>query len=223
MRTRGRRRSRAAAALFSLALVAGCTAEESPQPLGKLETPLLLFGVDGATWDVIGPLLAQQRLPNFARLMEAGSHAPLAHLDVFAVLFHIVPALVDQVIDGGDEQLELAHALVEHPGAPPGDLVLVGQQAGEQTAATWCDLAAVGLDLRLAGLPGFVNGVSLRHGTDGAAPGNTIPILGGQRADYLLGAMTAYRSGDRDFYVMNFIARAYDEGQTAAIAGWFAR
>ncbi len=60
------------------------------------------------------------------------------------------------------------------------------------------------------------------HGTDGAAPGNTIPILGGQRADYLAVAMAAYRSGDRDFYVMNFIARAFDEGQSAAIADWFA-
>jgi sulfide dehydrogenase cytochrome subunit len=60
------------------------------------------------------------------------------------------------------------------------------------------------------------------HGTDGAAPGNTIPILGGQRADYLTAAMAAYRSGERDFYVMNFIARAFDEGQTAAIADWFA-
>lgn len=60
------------------------------------------------------------------------------------------------------------------------------------------------------------------HGTDGAAPGNTIPILGGQRAEYLRAAMKAYRSGDRDFYVMNFIARAFDETQTAAIADWFA-
>ncbi len=60
------------------------------------------------------------------------------------------------------------------------------------------------------------------HGTDGAAPGNTIPILGGQRADYLTAAMAAYRSGERDFYVMNFIARAFDESQTAAIANWFA-
>jgi sulfide dehydrogenase cytochrome subunit len=60
------------------------------------------------------------------------------------------------------------------------------------------------------------------HGTDGAAPGNTIPILGGQRADYLAAAMKAYRGGERDFYVMNFIARAFDESQTAAIADWFA-
>ena len=60
------------------------------------------------------------------------------------------------------------------------------------------------------------------HGTDGAAPGNTIPVLGGQRADYLTAAMKAYRGGERDFYVMNFIARAFDESQTAAIADWFA-
>ena len=59
------------------------------------------------------------------------------------------------------------------------------------------------------------------HGTDGAAPGNTLPVLGGQRADYLTAAMKAYRGGERDFYVMNFIARAFDESQTAAIADWF--
>jgi predicted AlkP superfamily pyrophosphatase or phosphodiesterase len=77
---RGHRRRGAAAALFALALFAACAADEPAQPFHKLETPLLLFGVDGATWDVMGPLIAQQRLPNFARLMATGSHAPLATL-----------------------------------------------------------------------------------------------------------------------------------------------
>ncbi len=60
------------------------------------------------------------------------------------------------------------------------------------------------------------------HGTDGAAPGETIPILGGQRADYLRAALADYKSGTRDFYVMNFIARAYSDDQIGAIAHWFA-
>ena len=60
------------------------------------------------------------------------------------------------------------------------------------------------------------------HGTDGAAPGETIPILGGQRADYLRAALADYKSGTRDFYVMNFIARAYSDDQIGAIADWFA-
>ncbi len=75
-----RRRCGAAAILVVLALLAACSDEEPAQPFQPLETPLLLFGVDGASWDVMGPLLAEGRLPNFARLMDAGSHAPLATL-----------------------------------------------------------------------------------------------------------------------------------------------
>ncbi len=75
-----RRRGGDAASLVALVLLAACAADEPAQPFHKLETPLLLFGVDGASWDVMEPLLAEQRLPHFARLMDAGSHAPLATL-----------------------------------------------------------------------------------------------------------------------------------------------
>ena len=60
------------------------------------------------------------------------------------------------------------------------------------------------------------------HGTNGAAPGATIPIIGGQRADYLAAAMRDYKSGERDFYVMNFTARAFSDSQIDEIAAWFA-
>ena len=59
------------------------------------------------------------------------------------------------------------------------------------------------------------------HGTAGASPGNTIPIIGGQNADYLADAMAAYKSGEREFYVMNFIARAFSDTQIALISQWF--
>ncbi len=39
--------------------------------------PLLVIGLDGATFDVIQPLVAKGMLPNLARLMEAGAWAPL--------------------------------------------------------------------------------------------------------------------------------------------------
>lgn len=39
--------------------------------------PVLVLGLDGATFDVIRPLVAAGRLPNLARWMEAGQAAPL--------------------------------------------------------------------------------------------------------------------------------------------------
>ena len=38
---------------------------------------LLVIGLDGATWDVIKPMVARGKLPNLARLMKIGSHGDL--------------------------------------------------------------------------------------------------------------------------------------------------
>jgi predicted AlkP superfamily phosphohydrolase/phosphomutase len=43
----------------------------------KREKPLLLVGWDGATFDIIDPMLEGGRLPNLARLLENGTRAPL--------------------------------------------------------------------------------------------------------------------------------------------------
>ena len=40
---------------------------------------VLVVGWDGATWDVLRPLLAQGRLPHLARLLDRGAHGVLAH------------------------------------------------------------------------------------------------------------------------------------------------
>jgi len=60
------------------------------------------------------------------------------------------------------------------------------------------------------------------HGTDGASPGETIPILGGQSAAYLADSLRAYKSGDRDYYVMKIIANGFDDKQIDAMSAWFA-
>ena len=60
------------------------------------------------------------------------------------------------------------------------------------------------------------------HGTAGASPGNTIPIIGGQTASYLSDSMHAYKSDERKFYVMNIIAKAFSDSEIAAISSWFA-
>jgi len=60
------------------------------------------------------------------------------------------------------------------------------------------------------------------HGTAGASPGNTIPIIGGQTANYLGDSMRAYKDDERQFYVMNIIAKAFSDSEIDAIAEWFA-
>ena len=59
------------------------------------------------------------------------------------------------------------------------------------------------------------------HGTAGASPGNTIPIIGGQTAAYLADSMRAYKTDERKFYVMNIIAKAFLDSEIDAISDWF--
>ena len=40
-------------------------------------SPVWLIGVDGATWDLIRPMVARGELPNIASLIEAGAHGEL--------------------------------------------------------------------------------------------------------------------------------------------------
>ena len=58
------------------------------------------------------------------------------------------------------------------------------------------------------------------HGTAGASPGNTIPIIGGQTAAYLADSMRAYKTDERQFYVMNIIAKAFVDSEIDAISDW---
>ena len=58
------------------------------------------------------------------------------------------------------------------------------------------------------------------HGTAGASPGDTIPIIGGQTAAYLADSMRAYKADERKFYVMNIIAKAFVDSEIDAISDW---
>jgi len=89
IQTRGRLRAAHAShlALLSLGLsLAACGGEkvehpESIEALVQATTPsdlkVLVVGIDGATFSVIGPMVEAGELPNFAALMKAGSHGPL--------------------------------------------------------------------------------------------------------------------------------------------------
>ena len=62
--------------LCPLFLFYGCS-EEKGSTFEKVRRKILLFGIDGATWDVIDPLLEEGKLPNFKKLIENGTRANL--------------------------------------------------------------------------------------------------------------------------------------------------
>ncbi len=70
----GKSRWSALAAALALVSCGGNDAPESTRP------ELVLVGIDGATWDVIDPMLARGELPNLAKLIERGLRGPLLSL-----------------------------------------------------------------------------------------------------------------------------------------------
>ncbi len=65
------------ALLLAGALLAGACASSPPVPRGKV----LVIALDGATWRLIDPLIAEGRLPNLAKLRDAGASGPLESIE----------------------------------------------------------------------------------------------------------------------------------------------
>jgi cytochrome c553 len=62
------------------------------------------------------------------------------------------------------------------------------------------------------------------HGVDGnMALADDYPILAGQHRDYLVVALKAYRSGDRDHAVMSSFAQNLSDQDIEDLAAWFSR
>jgi len=82
--------------------------------------------------------------------------------------------------------------------------------------------------MAIAGVPG--DGERLAetctgcHGTKGASPGNYIPVIGGQHAEYLKKSLIEYRDGSRPGGVMANLAKGYSDGQidniSKVVASW---
>jgi sulfide dehydrogenase cytochrome subunit len=61
------------------------------------------------------------------------------------------------------------------------------------------------------------------HGTEGrTAPGSAVPSLAGQRRDYLLAQLQAFKAGTRPSTIMQQLARGYSDAQLEQLAGFFA-
>ncbi len=66
------------AVFTALIVLAGCTSEPEAFGLGIAgHRPLVVIGIDGATWDVIDPMIANGELPNLASLKARGAWGPL--------------------------------------------------------------------------------------------------------------------------------------------------
>jgi arylsulfatase A-like enzyme len=59
-----------------LAVLSGCREAVSPPSRPSSQPRLFFLGVDGATWDVLGPLLERGELPAFQRLVDEGAYLP---------------------------------------------------------------------------------------------------------------------------------------------------
>lgn len=59
------------------------------------KSPVILIGMDAATWDVMDPLLASGRLPNTAHLMREGTSGRLR-----SIIRYVSPALWTSIITG---------------------------------------------------------------------------------------------------------------------------
>jgi cytochrome c553 len=62
------------------------------------------------------------------------------------------------------------------------------------------------------------------HGVDGKmALAEDYPLLAGQHRDYLVHALKAYRSGDRDHAIMSSFAQNLSDQDIEDLAAWFSR
>ncbi|MFT5284582.1 MAG: hypothetical protein ACI8TQ_000739 [Planctomycetota bacterium] len=70
---------------FAIALALGsCGSKSKPTELSPSRSKVVFIGIDGATWDVMDPMLARGELPNIAKLIQRGSRAPLISLPPFS-------------------------------------------------------------------------------------------------------------------------------------------
>jgi len=80
-RRRGRPRIGAVALLASGLLLMGPACSRVERGAEPVRRRVVILGIDGLEWDIMGPLLESGRLPNFARLIHEGAWGELQSLE----------------------------------------------------------------------------------------------------------------------------------------------
>lgn len=94
----------------------GCArGEEPPAPASRPAGRVILFGIDGADWQVIDPLMAAGRMPNMAELVRSGSRGVLQSMEPSAS-----PALWTTIATGVGPDRHGIHGFVTGGSAAPG-------------------------------------------------------------------------------------------------------
>lgn len=174
----------------------GLSYPESDGPLprpGSLAGPVWLVGIDGATWDLIGPMAAKGELPNFKALMDAGSWSVLESEEPT-----ISPALWATIATG---QPRFVHGIVNFRVRPAGTYEPV--EAGpldRRSPALWELAGAAGGTSAVVSWFGSypaekIRGVylSMRFDPEHLRAGQVEPA---SFAEKLSGAMVRMRKGD---------------------------
>jgi predicted AlkP superfamily phosphohydrolase/phosphomutase len=141
---------------------------EIPLP-GSLTGPVWLIGIDGATWDLIGPLVERGELPTLGSMMNSGAHGVLLSEDPT-----ISPALWATIATGMPRfEHGIVNFLVKLPGSR--DTVQAGP-LDRRSPAVWEMVGAAGGRSLVVGWFGSypaetIAGVYVSKGYDPQRPG----------------------------------------------------
>ena len=85
----------------------------------------------------------------------------------------------------------------------------------------------LGLSLALLGAPRLAGAADAGlcascHGAAGVPADNTVPVIWGQRADYLARQLHDYRDGTRDNQIMSSVAESLSDSDIDALSSYFA-
>jgi len=134
--------------LILIVVPLACAAPAVPDPVqeivvGPAAGPLLLVGMDGATFDLIDPLLETGRLPNLAALIEQGCRTPLETLEPT-----VSPAIWTTIATG---KLPEEHGIYGFEGVPGQSMTTLPTSGMRQVRAFWNLLSEHGRSVGVSG------------------------------------------------------------------------